>query len=484
MVFNSFAFFVFFPVVTGLYFLLPHRARWALLLIASCGFYAWFIPAYLLVLGGVIAIDYVAGIGLERTAGHRRKLLLAVSLCANLGVLAVFKYFDFLDENVARLARQIGWNYGLHTLAWALPIGLSFHTFQAMAYTIEVYRGRVAAERHFGLYALYVMFYPQLVAGPIERPQNLLPQLREVHRFDYDNAVSGLRLMAWGLFKKVVVADRLAVLVGLVHAAPQNFDGPVLFLATLSFIIQAFCDFSGYSDIAIGSARVMGFQLMRNFDRPFQAQTFADLWRRWHISLSTWFRDYLYTPMRRSRLRILPWWSVLVLVFILSGLWHGASWTYVVWGGLNGALIVGGKVTEPWRERLAGAIGLTRLPAFRQVLKAAITVSLFSLTCIFFRAHSLPDAWVFFARLPLGWDHIAASTWLRPEVSAALQTALPGLLGAAVIETAHLLQRRWPGQSLLAVQPPWVRWSLYYAGLAALLLLSTEMTAPFIYFQF
>ena len=213
---------------------------------------------------------------------------------ANVGVLVLFKYFDFLNDSLAGLARFAGWNYSIGALALVLPVGLSFHTFQAMSYTIEVYRGRQPAERHFGIYALYVMFFPQLVAGPIERPQNLLPQFRVFHQFDYERVTNGLKLIAWGLFKKTVVADRLALFVNPVYANPAQFDGPILVLATLSFAFQIYCDFSGYSDIAVGSARVLGFRLMRNFDRPYHALSVAEFWRRWHISLSTWFRDYLY----------------------------------------------------------------------------------------------------------------------------------------------------------------------------------------------
>jgi D-alanyl-lipoteichoic acid acyltransferase DltB (MBOAT superfamily) len=257
MLFNSFSFFVFFPLVTGLYFLLPHRQRWALLLAASCVFYMYFIPKYLLILAFTIVVDYFAGLLIENARGGRRRMCLGLSIIANVGVLALFKYFNFLNENLTALAHFLGWNYSMSTLSLVLPVGLSFHTFQAMSYTIEVYRGNQKAERHFGIYALYVMFYPQLVAGPIERPQNLLPQFRQKHNFNYERVTSGLRLMAWGLFKKTVVADRLALFVNKVYAEPGSFDGPVLVLATLFFAFQIYCDFSGYSEIAIGSARVM-----------------------------------------------------------------------------------------------------------------------------------------------------------------------------------------------------------------------------------
>src|SRR5262245_7334024 len=270
MLFNSLQFCVFFFVVTSLFFVLPHRWRWLLLLIASCYFYMAFIPVYILILGFTIVIDYIAGILIEDAQGKKRKFLLIASLIANVGVLFVFKYFNFLANSFTDLATALSGQQVAHIgLRIILPIGLSFHTFQAMSYTIEVYRGRQPAERHFGIYALYVMFYPQLVAGPIERPQNLLPQFRERHSFAPSDAVEGLRLMLLGFVKKVVVADRLAIVVDRVYDDPARFGAPALALATVFFAVQIYADFSGYSDIAIGAARVMGFRLMTNFNHPY-----------------------------------------------------------------------------------------------------------------------------------------------------------------------------------------------------------------------
>ena len=299
MSFSSIHFLLFFPIVTALYFATPYRFRWLLLLFASCYFYMAFVPVYILILGFTIVVDYFAGILIENAQGRRRKWLLIVSLVSNIGVLFIFKYFNFFNTNLKALAEAIHWNYSLESLSIALPIGLSFHTFQAMSYTIEVYRGNQKAERRFGIYALYVMFYPQLVAGPIERPQNLLPQFYEKHDFDYQRVTDGLKLMAWGFFKKIVIADRLAVAVNLVYNAPYKYTGLPLIIATYFFAFQIYCDFSGYTDIARGAARVMGFRLMKNFNRPYFATSVADFWTRWHISLSTWFKDYLFTPLAR-----------------------------------------------------------------------------------------------------------------------------------------------------------------------------------------
>jgi D-alanyl-lipoteichoic acid acyltransferase DltB (MBOAT superfamily) len=268
-----------------------------------------------------------------------------------------------------------------------LPIGLSFHTFQAMSYTIEVYRGKQPAERHFGLYSLYVMFYPQLVAGPIERPQNVLHQFKEVHYFDTQRAVDGLKLMAWGMFKKVVIADRLAVLVNQVYDTPEQYTGLPLLIATFFFAIQIYCDFSGYSDIALGSARVMGFDLMRNFNAPYLSKSIAEFWRRWHISLSTWFRDYLYIPLGGNRVALSRQCFNLFFVFLVSGFWHGANWTFIVWGGLHGLYLAISLLVK----RLPGTS--VRIPSgLSDAFHLATTFGLVCITWIFFRANSVSDA--------------------------------------------------------------------------------------------
>ncbi|HEX8530951.1 MAG TPA: MBOAT family O-acyltransferase, partial [Cytophagales bacterium] len=319
MLFNSLAYLLFFPAVTLLYFLLPHRWRWVHLLLASCFFYAAFVPAYLLVLGFTIGVDYAAGLLIARARGRRRAAWLALSLIANVGVLAAFKYYNFVAGNMNDLLHAlVGQPPALPLLDVLLPIGLSFHTFQAMSYTIEVYRGRQPAERHPGIYALYVLFFPQLVAGPIERPQGLLPQFRERHPFRSDDATAGLRLILWGMFKKVVIADRLALFTDPVFNDPRSYSPVVLWLAAFFFSFQIFCDFSGYSDIAVGSARVLGFRLMQNFDRPYAARTVAGFWTRWHISLSSWLRDYVYIPLGGNRVPAARWCFNIGVVFLLS----------------------------------------------------------------------------------------------------------------------------------------------------------------------
>ena len=388
MLFNSLQFAIFFPVVTVLYFIIKPRWQWLLLLVASCVFYMALIPKYILILFFLILVDYCAAILIERSVGARRRYLLILSLVANLAILFFFKYFVFFEANVAAIARMIHWNYSISTLSIILPVGLSFHTFQSMSYTIEVYRGRVRPERHLGIYALYVLFYPQLVAGPIERPQHLLPQLRIPHGFDWERVKSGLALMFVGLIKKMVIADQLAVLVNTVYDTPRDFTGTPLILAAYFFAFQIYCDFSGYTDIARGAAKVMGIDLVVNFDKPYFAENIADFWRRWHISLSTWFRDYVYYPLGGNRVGFLRQCMNLMIVFVLSGLWHGARWNFVIWGAIHGTLVIGWHVLQKYKE--SRGISLAH-PLFR-MLSILITFHLVTFALIFFRATTLSDA--------------------------------------------------------------------------------------------
>jgi len=390
MVFNSLQFLLFYILVTLGYYLLAHRYRWILLLLASCYFYLAFVPIYILILGGTIIIDYFAGIYLERIKDpKKRKRFLILSIVANVGVLCVFKYYNFFVANINEVAAHTGSHWQLFYLNILLPIGLSFHTFQAMSYTIEVYRGNQRAEKHFGIYALYVMFYPQLVAGPIERPQNMLHQFHEKHPFNFENIKSGLMQMAFGLFKKVVIADRISILVDGVYAHPRQNSGTALAIATCLYSFQIYCDFSGYSDIAIGAARTMGIDLMTNFRSPYLSRSVNEFWTRWHISLSTWFRDYVYIPLGGNRVPVPRWFLNLFIVFLISGLWHGANWTFIVWGALHGLFLI----TEIIKNLFLKKAGYSFKPNFlKSIVQIAITFLLVSFAWIFFRSPNVNTA--------------------------------------------------------------------------------------------
>jgi D-alanyl-lipoteichoic acid acyltransferase DltB (MBOAT superfamily) len=485
VLFNSFTFLIFFPVVATIYFVLPHRFRWAWLLVSSCYFYMAFIPVYILILFFLIGIDYAAGILIEGAVGSRRRSYLIMSIVANVGMLAVFKYFNFLNANAHVIAEVFHWPYGVPALNIILPIGLSFHTFQAMSYTIEVYRGRHKAEHHLGIYAVYVMFFPQLVAGPIERPQNLIHQFYEKHYVDYARVADGLKRMAWGLFMKVVIADRLARYVNVVYNNPNSYEGLTLVVATFFFALQIYCDFAGYSHIAIGAAEVMGFKLMRNFNRPYLSRSISEFWSRWHISLSSWFRDYVYIPLGGNRVSTPRWYYNLFVTFLLSGLWHGANWTFVIWGALNGFYLISSLVTRSVRDRIAAMTGLMRYPPLHAVIRVLVTFTLTCFAWVFFRAGSLHDA-----------AHIISHTFVRPtphqflpdglraEGITKLEVAFSSLLilGLMAYETVG---SRINLRGRFELQPAWVRWPAYYALCMSIWLLgiSTEAKA-FIYFQF
>lgn len=488
MLFNSFAFAVFFPVVTILFFLLPHRYRWFLLLAASCFFYMYFKPIYILILGFTIVVDYYAGLLIAKEQNKKkRKRLLLMSIFANVGVLVVFKYYNFIVINLNDVFSLVNGNGHIPLLNILLPIGLSFHTFQAMSYTIEVYRGHQQPEKHFGIYALYVMFYPQLVAGPIERPQNILHQFHEVKKFDYENVKSGLILMAWGLFKKVVIADRLALFVNQVYGNPSDYKGLPLMIATVFFAFQIFCDFSGYSDIAIGSAKCMGYNLMTNFDRPYMATSIGEFWRRWHISLSTWFRDYVYIPLGGSRVSKGRWYLNLLIVFLLSGIWHGANWTFVVWGLLHGVyLIVENELNRrvPSIQRTNGFVAT--------FCKRAMVFILVTLAWVFFRAQNVSEAFYiignFFTETP---QQIAQL--IRNVPFARLKFLYVGLPGIeffvsvallTIMMCIHYLQAGKGFDRWLIAKPSPVRWSFYYGMVLLFVFFGIFNHSEFIYFQF
>jgi alginate O-acetyltransferase complex protein AlgI len=480
MLFNSLHFLIFFPVVTVIFFLLPHRFRWMHLLLASSLFYMAFIPSYILILFVTILIDYFAGLLIELSEGKKRKCFLAMSIVANVIMLAVFKYCNFFIDNWNSIASWLHLSTSqLPYLSIILPIGLSFHTFQAMSYTIEVYRGNIKPERHLGYYSLYVMFYPQLVAGPIERPQNILPQLRTYHAFDYLRFVSGMRLILWGLFKKIVVADRMGIMVNEVYNNVNQYTGFAYVIATIFFGIQIYCDFSGYSDIAIGSARTMGIDLMINFKRPYFASSISEFWRRWHISLSTWFRDYLYIPLGGNKGSSFRKNSNLIIIFLVSGLWHGASWNFVIWGALHALFQIVSSFGKKYFSFLKISSWINMLVVFMLV----------NLAWIFFRANDFESSWQIVTNLfkpsidgyfSLLHDDLRGNiTYLgQPFWKFAASSLLILLLFVSdwVIERGYL--------HVFDQQHAVIKWPVYYLIILAILFFGVFETDSFIYFQF
>ncbi len=487
MTFISFSYLIFFPLVSCAYFLIPHRFRWMLLLCASVVFYMSAVPAYILVLGAAIIIDYTAALLIERSQGRVRKVWLIVSILSTCSLLFVFKYYNFFLSSGFAVAHLLGTGFHPRFLTLALPIGLSFHTFQSLSYVIEVFYGTQKAEKHFGIYALYVMFFPQLVAGPIERPQQLLHQFREIHIFDDQRAADGLKRIAWGVCKKVIIADRLAKFVDPVFSHPTAYTGLPLVVATVLFAFQLYGDFSGYSDIAVGSASVMGFRLIENFNHPYRSRSIAEFWRRWHISLSSWLRDYIYFPLVRALPRPGRLWlsMCLVVTFLLSGLWHGAGWTYVMMGALHGGYLVIGFVTHGWRTRWQRMFGLTRWPRLQALFQEIWTFALVCIGWIFFRAAHLHDALYIVGHLFVFPRSRALA--ISPLMSIGLfrQQAVTILALIVILFMVERAEGEGTFVEIFRQQPAWLRRTGYAVLLAGLFYLGNfGATKQFIYFQF
>ena len=396
MLFNSFEFLIFFPVVCIIYFLLKdNRWRIPFLLIASYYFYMNWKPVYALLIMTSTVLTYLCGLYVERFSGDKpkQKAFLITSLVINFAILFVFKYFNFINESVFSLLEMAGIRWKVPNLDVLLPVGISFYTFQAVGYSIDVYRGTIKAERDFLTYALFVSFFPQLVAGPIERAKNLLPQFHEEHTFRYDDAIEGLKQMLWGFFMKLCVADVLSEYVNAVFNNVHQHNGTSLAIAALFFTFQIYCDFGGYSNIAIGAARIMGFHLMENFHLPYFSLSIRDFWKRWHISLSSWFMDYVYIPLGGNRVKYPRHLLNLMITFLVSGLWHGANWTFVIWGGLHGIYQVIGNM---WRK-------FVHKPEYKTVLTQlcgmAFCFVLVAFAWIFFRANNVSDAFTIIGKI-------------------------------------------------------------------------------------
>jgi alginate O-acetyltransferase complex protein AlgI len=480
MPFNSLVFLAFFAATTVIYFTIPSRWRPWFLLAASYIFYLSWEPVHTVILALLTIFSYRMGILVgDTTHRERRRLFLGLSIAGNIAVLLWCKYALFFSETVNSTLSLAGIPFRSPLMHIALPVGISFYTLRIMNYLVDVYRGKVVTERRIGRFALFVAFFPQIVAGPIDRATNLLPQFDEPARFDYARTASGLRLMLWGLFQKMVIADTIAAVVDPVYTRPVEYSGPVLAIATLLFAVQIFCDFSGYSDIAIGAARVLGFQSLLNFDRPYFSSSIPEFWRRWHISLSTWFRDYLYIPLGGNRASIGRWCLNILVVFLLSGLWHGANWTFIVWGGLHGLYYLLSVRTQQLRTSFIHALHLDRFPTFHRTLQIGATFLLVTFAWIFFRANSLTDALYIVSHFLSGWERDAFTPLLpfRFELTV-------GVLSGLVLLAVELLKGASLSVTGIFERHIVLRWLLYYGLAAAILVFGNFESKAFIYFQF
>ena len=478
MLFNSFQYAIFLPVVFLLYWSVPHRFRWPLLLAASYYFYMSWSVRYIVLILFTTVVSYGAGLLLEKTENRtRRSWILAGTLVACLGILFVFKYFNFFYETLDNLLGAFSIQLAPVTLKLLLPVGISFYTFQTLSYVIDVYRGEVKAEHHFGIYATFISFFPQLVAGPIERTSNLLPQIKAEHRFDYGQASYGLKLMAWGFFKKIVIADNLAVYVDRVYEDVFGVTGFALVLAAFFFTIQIYCDFSGYSDIARGTAKLLGIELMENFKSPYLSASVKEFWSRWHISLSTWFRDYVYIPLGGSRMSRRGTYINLLVTFLASGLWHGANWTFVLWGAVHGCAQI-----------LEKALGLEKTEKLNRPVRCLRTLLVFMFAgaaWVLFRAGSFAEVVHIYSHL---FDGIGAPLLYLKNGFKAVRMGREELVTVAgcYLPLLYAYDRvSLRDDPIMLVSAKRFRWAVYVVFMVMLILLAHySQNAAFIYFQF
>lgn len=489
MVFNSSEFLIFFPSVVLLFFLIPKRFQWVWLLAGSYYFYMSWNPAYVILLLISTVLTWGCGWIIEHSKEKIWICKMAVGFCfsVHLLMLGVFKYQNFILDSIQNLFSMLGVEVCFdNRMDVLLPVGISFYTFQALGYVVDVYRGE-KAESNIARYALFVSFFPQLVAGPIERSGNLLHQLRETHEFDYHRVKDGLLLMLWGLFQKLVIADRVALCVNTVYGNWENYSGFVLIIATIFFAFQIYCDFAGYSDIAIGASEVMGIHLMNNFEKPYFAVSVKDFWKRWHISLTSWFRDYLYIPLGGNRKGRIRKYRNIMIVYFVSGIWHGANWTFLAWGGVHGIYQIIADATKHMRRNIIEKLHIKTDVFSWRFLQAASTFLLVDFAWIFFRADSIADA------LGIIRNMFVWNPWILSDGTLYtfgfdykdFDIAFIGILLLGVADTfrGNRKIRLWLGQQNIVF-----RWTIYLGVIFWIMIFgvygATYDASSFIYFQF
>ena len=473
MLFNSLEFALFLPVVLAIYYCLATRAQNLMLVVVSYFFYGWWDWRFLALLAFSTLLDYCCALGMEATRGKRRRWWLVASVCGNLGVLGFFKYFNFFADSAKTVLDSLGLQAHTTTLSIVLPVGISFYTFQTMAYTIDVYRSRVAARRDFTIVAVYVAYFPQLVAGPIERAQNLMGQFEKPRRVSAEQFYRGSLLILIGLFKKIAIADAVAPLVQDAFSNAGETEWANLWQGLWCFALQIYCDFSGYSDIARGTSRLLGIELMENFNQPYFSTNITEFWRRWHISLSTWLRDYLYIPLGGNRGGTLATYRNLMLTMVLGGLWHGANWTFVVWGTLHGVyLAVHKRFGRDARPEIDDA--RRGWPSVGQLCYGLLTFHLVMLTWLFFRSPDFATA----------LDYISGIVTLRGYGDVPISQAATVAFYTALTLFIDIFQFRTGSHTAMLSWPWLVRGVVMFLMIVAIVLLGSYDETPFIYFQF
>lgn len=490
MLFNSYSFLIFFPIVVLINFIIPKKWQYIWLLVASYYFYMNWDARYVLLLLFSTGVTYLSGLAIEKSSdAKKRKMAVAVSFILNIGVLFFFKYFDFAIDCINFILSRVGVSLPKSSFNVILPVGISFYIFQALSYTMDVYRDEVKAENNFLKYALFVSFFPQLVAGPIERSKNLLKQVNKAHEFSYDNMREGLIIMLWGYFLKLVIADRAAIVVDTVYGNYTEYGGAYIIVASVLFAVQIYCDFAGYSTIAVGAAKILGFDLMENFNCPYFATSIGEFWRRWHISLSSWFRDYLYIPLGGNRKGIVRKYVNLMIVFLVSGLWHGAAMTYIAWGIIHGVYQVIGALTKPAREKLNKIFKLKPESIGHKLASICITFALVDFAWIFFRADSIGAAvGIISSMVHIGNIGTVLGGGIY-ELGISAKSFKMLILGILVLIFADYMKYRgYKIRNILFGQELWCRWICYIAIVWFILVFGiwggSYNASSFIYFQF
>ena len=495
MLFNSLSFLIFFPIVVGIYFIIPKKVRWVWLLAASYYYYMSWNAKYAALLALSTVITWLSGLLIERCSGHPngerlKKWLIAFSFVSNLAILFIFKYFHFGLNALNKVLRLLHITAIRSSFSVLLPVGISFYILQALSYTMDVYRGRVKVEKNLLKYALFVSFFPQLVAGPIERSQDLLPQILVPHDFDFDRVKHGLWLMLWGFFQKLVIADRLAMFVNTVYGDPANYlhGGVINLTALIFFAFQTYADFAGYSDIALGAAEVLGFRLTKNFVRPFFSVNITEFWVRWHVSLSRWFVNYLYIPLGGNRVGKFRYYFNLMVVFLASGLWHGANWTFLVWGGLNGLISIIERLLTPLWRRMRSVLGFDDGSALMKCVQSAYVIFMFGFVQVFFRSESLKQA-VDFLKGMCRFDPYDLFNGKLFEYGMDRANFIIIALSLLVLFIVSWIRRDGVSlRSRIDRQPLVLRWALVIAAIAAVVFFGVYGpgfdASQFIYFQF
>lgn len=504
MSFNSVYFLIFFPAVFILYYALPFKARKIFLLISNFVFYSIGIPLYLFILIYIILVNYFFA-GLIRRFESNAKKYLWIGIFLNIIILLFFKYFNFLNYNVSEIASLIHWNYSVRLLEFLIPVGISFYIFKGISFLIETYRKNINQVSILNL-SLYISYFPELLAGPIDKPQQLIPQFDVNQKFNYENVTDGFKIITWGFFKKLVIADRLAVLVNQVFNNASNFEGISLAIAVLFFSVQIYCDFSGYSDIAYGISLALGFKIVKNFERPYFSKSISDFWKRWHISLSFWLRDYIFLPVAYSLTRRLQnksfkkylradklsYYIASLITMTICGLWHGASWGFILWGGFHGLFLALSLATKNVRKKITKFIRLSNYPVIHNIIRMLFIFAIVSLLWILFRANTLTEAVLIYKNLFIGWNNFVIGltnpSFLRSIFGAFGITENEfyiSMIAILVLMFVEIIQTKYNIIDYLKNKNVFVRWSVYYAVIIIIVFYGAfNSSQGFIYMQF